>query len=355
MSSDSDSLDDSDSDSDLSARPDNALILQCLNDFEPHRYPTGAALVPDRTQRVWHNSYPERTRRSLSPADPYGALYSADGSRISSLTTNTSRDSSSSPGGWREQQRRPGHEPGQQRYYRPASRLVDPERRTFPPLLPPPPQRELRRPYAQRYGQRSTSPPGMAAPRVFPPSPLSREAEHVRENVLALTQGPYPPYGSAAALGGPRGADMHDNETPSAGWLSLEERQPRDSGIELEGQCTDDDGLDKQAPVNGVQDVNAEELAGGTMALVLAEAPDLKKRLWSWEALPSEEQNDEREEQQPDTPSVAMGGSEAEKAQSDALVTMSASSSLRRQPAQQRSLAMRSLGGKFGIGRRRGS
>ncbi|TKA81474.1 hypothetical protein B0A55_02935 [Friedmanniomyces simplex] len=305
MSSDSDSLDDSDSDSDLSAGPDNALILQYLNDFEPHRYPTGAALVPDRTQRVWHNSYAERTRRSLSPADPYGALYSADGSRISSLTTNTSRDSSSSSVGCREQQRRPGHEPGQQRYYRPASRLVDPERRTFPPLLPPPPQRGLRRPYAQGYGQQSTPPPGRAAPRQFPPSPLSRKVEDVRETSSPLVQGPSPSYSSLTRRPGPSGAEREDSVS-SVGWLSLEERQPRDPGIEVEGQCTGDDGTDKQAPVNGVQDVDAEELAGDTMALVLAEAPDLKKRFWSWEALPSVEQDDEKEEQQPETPPVAL-------------------------------------------------
>ncbi|KAK0949330.1 hypothetical protein LTR91_026545 [Friedmanniomyces endolithicus] len=96
--------------------------------------------------------------------------------------------------------------------------------------------------------------------------------------------------------------------------------------------------------------------SNGANAPDRAETPLLKRTPWSWEALPGIEPGDERSQQQPQlgAPLLAIEGPRIENAESDALVVFSGSSSLRRQPAQKRSLALRSLGSKFGIGRGRG-
>ncbi|KAK1823668.1 hypothetical protein LTR12_001854 [Friedmanniomyces endolithicus] len=385
MSSGSDSLDDSDSD--LSNGPDNELILQYLNDFEPHRYPSGAALVPDRTDRIWHNTYTERTRHSLSGTVPEGPLYGPDGLRHGSLTTTASQDSTT-----RWQEPRPRHVPGQQRYYRPVSRLVGPEPRVWSPLLPPLPQRDLRPPRADRY-ERSTPSPRVGHRReVLPPSPLSREADGGRVTTLVVPPVRSAAQGSMDALPDP-GRSEHRNATFPSDWPLVKYQQPRDSGIEVEEQSTGEPKIENtpsqwfssgvKAPINDVgppdrtqrlwswealpdveQDVQGspkdlrEETASSSTVKAPegAEPPHLKRTPWSWEALPGIEQEhgESRQPQQSGAPLLAIEGPGLENVESDALVIFSGSSSLRRQPAQKRSLALRSLGSKFGIGRGRG-
>ncbi|KAK0783259.1 hypothetical protein LTR02_016073 [Friedmanniomyces endolithicus] len=383
MSSGSDSLDDSDSD--LSTGPDNELILQYLNDFEPHRYPSGAALVPDRTDRIWHNTYTERTRHSFSGSASNHPSYSADGSRISSLTTTASQDSTT-----RWQEPRPRHVPGQQRYYRSVSRLVGPEPRAWSPLLPALPQRELRPPRADRY-ERSTPSPRVGHRReVLPPSPLSREAGDSTETALVVSRGVRSVYGSTGALPCPGGSEHSDATSPSD-WPLVKYQQPRDSGIEVEEQKPGVSKIEntpaqwfssaiktpkrvgspdlKRTPwswesLPGVeQDVQGspKDLRGETASSTSnkppegAETPHLKRTPWSWEALPVMILDGEKRQQQSGAPLLAIEGPGMENTKSDALVIFSGPSSLRRQPAQKRSLTLRSLGSKFGIGRGRGA
>ncbi|TKA43499.1 hypothetical protein B0A54_05281 [Friedmanniomyces endolithicus] len=384
MSSGSDSLDDSDSD--LSTGPDNELILQYLNDFEPHRYPSGAALVPDRTDRIWHNTYTERTRHSLSGSASNHPSYSADGSRISSLTTTASQESTT-----RWQELRPRHVPGQQRFYRPVSRLVGPEPRAWSPLLPALPQRELRPPRADRY-ERSTPSPRVGHRReVLPPSPLSREADGGRETAVVVSR-PFPLYGSTPALHDPRSTEL-DDAIVSSDWPLVKYQQPRDSGIEVEEQKPGESKIEntpaqwfssaiktpkrvgspdlKRTPwsweaLPGVeQDVQGspKDLRGETASSSTVKAPEgaepphLKRTPWSWEALPGIEQEhgESRQPQQSGAPLLAIEGPGLDNVESDALVIFSGPSLLRRQPAQKRSLVMRSFGSKFGIGRGRGA
>ncbi|KAK0977175.1 hypothetical protein LTR91_007893 [Friedmanniomyces endolithicus] len=383
MSSGSDSLDDSDSD--LSTGPDNELILQYLNDFEPHRYPTGAALVPDRTDRIWHNTYTERTRHSFSSTVPEGPLYGADGLRHSSLTTTASRDST------RWQEPRPRHVPGQQRYYRPASRLVGPEPRRYSPLLPALPERELRPPHKHWHEGSSPSPRVGLRREVLAPSPLSREAGGGRETAVVLSGGVRPAYGSMDVLPD-SGRTEHADATFSSDWPLVRYQQPRDSGIEVEEQSSTGETKIENTPAQwfsssiykvperaeapdlkkrlwswealpGVEqdvqgspeDLGGEDSSSSANAPERAETPQLKRTPWSWEALPGIEPEGERgPQQQSGAPLLAIEGPGAEKAESGALVIFSGSSSLRRQPAQKRSMVMRSLGSKFGIGRARG-
>ncbi|KAK5674208.1 hypothetical protein LTS10_013045 [Elasticomyces elasticus] len=64
--------------------PDHELILHYLNDFGPHRYPTGAPLQIHNVQRAHHSSYTTRMRQSMPP--PPQETYS---SRATSLTAST--------------------------------------------------------------------------------------------------------------------------------------------------------------------------------------------------------------------------------------------------------------------------
>ncbi|KAK5739803.1 hypothetical protein LTR17_005089 [Elasticomyces elasticus] len=64
--------------------PDHELILHYLNDFGPHRYPTGAPLQIHNVQRAHHSSYTTRMRQSMPP--PPQEVYS---SRATSLTAST--------------------------------------------------------------------------------------------------------------------------------------------------------------------------------------------------------------------------------------------------------------------------
>ncbi|KAK0935110.1 hypothetical protein LTR48_007781 [Friedmanniomyces endolithicus] len=273
MSSGSDSLDDSDSD--LSTGPDNELILQYLNDFEPHRYPSGAALVPDRTDRIWHNTYTERTRHSFSGSASNHPAYSADGSRISSMTTTASQDSTT-----RWQEPRPRHVPGQQRYYMPTSRMVGPEPRAWSPLLPAVPQRELRPPH-RHWHEGSAPSPRPRHDRALLPSPLSREAGKGSETAVVLSGGARPACGSTDALPGLERTE-HADATSSSEWPLVKYQQPRDSGIEVEeqkpGECR-------------VENTPAQWFSSAIKTPERAGTPDLKRRLWSWEALPGVEQD----------------------------------------------------------------
>ncbi|KAK0275351.1 hypothetical protein LTR35_011053 [Friedmanniomyces endolithicus] len=384
MSSGSDSLDDSDSD--LSNGPDNELILQYLNDFEPHRYPSGAALVPDRTDRIWHNTYTERTRHSFSGSASNHPSYSADGSRISSLTTTASQDSTT-----RWQEPRPRHVPGQQRYYMPTSRMVGPEPRAWSPLLPAVPQRELRPPH-RHWHEGSAPSPRPRHDRALLPSPLSREAGKGGETAVVLSGGARPACGSTDALPGPERTE-HADATSSSEWPLVKYQQPRDSGIEVEEQKPGGSKIEntpaqwfssaiktpkrvgspdlKRTPwsweaLPGVeQDVQGspKDLRGETASSSTVKAPEgaepphLKPTPWSWEAVPGIEQEhgESRQPQQSGAPLLAIEGPGLDNVESDALVIFSGPSLLRRQPAQKRSLVMRSFGGKFGIGRGRGA
>ncbi|KAK5704518.1 hypothetical protein LTR17_021826 [Elasticomyces elasticus] len=64
--------------------PDHELILHYLNDFGPHRYPTGAPLQIHNVQRAHHSSYTTRMRQSMPP--PPQEVYS---SRATSLTARS--------------------------------------------------------------------------------------------------------------------------------------------------------------------------------------------------------------------------------------------------------------------------
>ncbi|KAK5693920.1 hypothetical protein LTR97_009537 [Elasticomyces elasticus] len=68
--------------------PDHELILHYLNDFGPHRYPTGAPLQIHNVQRAHHSSYTTRMRQSMPP--PPQEYYS---SRATSLTARSVDDS----------------------------------------------------------------------------------------------------------------------------------------------------------------------------------------------------------------------------------------------------------------------
>ncbi len=115
----------------------------------------------------------------------------------------------------RWQEPRPRHEPGQQRFYRPASRLVGPEPRAWSPLLPALPQRELRRPH-KHWHEGSTPSPRLGVRReVLPPSPLSREAGGGRETAVVLAGGVRQAYGSMDALPGPERTEHADATSSS--------------------------------------------------------------------------------------------------------------------------------------------
>ncbi|KAK3625741.1 hypothetical protein LTR56_020245 [Elasticomyces elasticus] len=64
--------------------PDHELILHYMNDFGPHRYPTGAPLQIHNVQRAHHSSYTARMRQSRPP--PPQEVYS---SRATSLTASS--------------------------------------------------------------------------------------------------------------------------------------------------------------------------------------------------------------------------------------------------------------------------
>ncbi|KAK3618387.1 hypothetical protein LTR56_024691 [Elasticomyces elasticus] len=90
---------------------DHELILHYLNDFGPHRYPTGAPLQIHNVQRAHHSSYTTRMRQSMPP--PPQEVYS---SRATSLTASSVDESQYSS------------TPRQQTYHLPSPRLFSHER-----------------------------------------------------------------------------------------------------------------------------------------------------------------------------------------------------------------------------------
>ena len=164
-----------------------ALILQYLNDFEPHRYPTGAALQLGPGHAGHRHSFADRTRRLWSPHSPRPPSGTALTASSGSLGSAVSRPMAHVD--------RPHHVRGQQRYYQPPCRTS-----SLGPSAPPPP---TPRPFG------APSPMVSHGSRVVSPLAGVTEASPGVVSALSLQE---------SAFGGPRGEEEEEGE----GWGTSE-------------------------------------------------------------------------------------------------------------------------------------
>ena len=172
-----------------SSAPSQDLILQYLNDFEPHRYPTGAALQLGPGHAGHRHSFADRTRRLWSPHSPRPpsgtALTASSGSLGSAVSRPTARVD------------RPHHIRGQQRYYQPPCRTSSLGHSAPPPPTP------------------------MVSHRSRVASPLAGVTEASPGVVSALSLQESAFWGGARGAGRRRGGGVGDVRT--SGWAAVEQ------------------------------------------------------------------------------------------------------------------------------------